>query len=93
MTALETIHPKYRDAAQSEREKGTYFRFESTYTNFYSGVWLFADWAREIGTPQFGISAKDTGIDPKPMKCAVSFCLVIKRLEGKARIESIALAS
>lgn len=26
-------------------------------------MWLFADWAREIGTPQFDISAKDTGID------------------------------
>jgi hypothetical protein len=25
-------------------------------------VWLFADWAKEIGAPEYGISAKDTGI-------------------------------
>ncbi len=26
-------------------------------------MWLFADWAKAIGPPEFGISAKDTGID------------------------------
>ena len=72
--AKQTIHDildQYRAAAQTEREKGTYFeelirtyfRYEASYADLYSDVWLFADWAREIGTPQFGISAKDTGID------------------------------
>ena len=72
--ATQTIHDildKYRAAAQTEREKGTYFeelirtyfRYEASYADLYSDVWLFADWAREIGTPQFGINAKDTGID------------------------------
>lgn len=68
---LQKILAKYRAASQSEKEKGTYFeelirtyfRFEASYADLYSDVWLFADWAKEIGTPQFGISAKDTGID------------------------------
>ncbi len=71
MTALQTILAKYRETSQSEREKGTYFeelirtyfRYEASYADLYSKVWLFADWAKEIGTPQFGISGKDTGID------------------------------
>jgi predicted helicase len=71
MTPLETILAKYRSTSMTEREKGTYFeelirtyfRFEASYADLYSDIWLFADWAREIGTPQFGISAKDTGID------------------------------
>lgn len=71
MTPLETLLARYRAAAQTEREKGTYFeelirayfRHEASYADLYADVWLFADWAREIGTPEFGISAKDTGID------------------------------
>jgi len=71
MTPLEDILSKYRAAAQSEREKGsyfeelirTYFRYEASYADLYSKVWLFPDWAKEIGESQFGISAKDTGID------------------------------
>jgi hypothetical protein len=65
----QTIHDileKYRAASQTEREKGTYFeelirtyfRYEASYADLYSDVWLFADWAKEIGTPQFGINAK-----------------------------------
>ncbi|MBB5034073.1 DEAD/DEAH box helicase [Prosthecobacter vanneervenii] len=68
---LQKILAKYRATSQTEREKGTYFeelirtyfRFEASYADLYSDVWLFADWAKEIGTPEFGISAKDTGID------------------------------
>jgi predicted helicase len=41
----------------------TCYRFEASYADLYSDVWLFADWAKEIGTPEFGITAKDTGID------------------------------
>lgn len=70
-SALQDILARYRAASQSEREKGTYFeelirtyfRFEASYQDLYAEVWLFADWAREMGAPQFGISAKDTGID------------------------------
>ena len=68
---LERILAHYRVTSQTQKEKGsyfeelirTYFRYEASYADLYSDVWLFADWAREIGTPQFGISAKDTGID------------------------------
>ena len=68
---LQTILAQYRATSQTEREKGTYFeelirtyfRFEASYADLYSDVWLFADWAKAIGTPQFGISGQDTGID------------------------------
>ncbi len=71
MTPLQNILDSYRSTSQTEREKGTYFeelirtyfRYEASYADLYSEIWLFADWAREIGTPQFGISAKDSGID------------------------------
>src|SRR5690349_7469154 len=71
MTDLQSILAKYRAASQTEREKGTdfeelvrtYFRFEASYADLYSDVWLYADWAKKIGTAQFGFSAKDTGID------------------------------
>jgi predicted helicase len=71
MTPLQKILAAYRATSQSEREKGTYFeelirtyfRFEASYADLYSDVWLYADWAKEIGTPEFGISGKDTGID------------------------------
>lgn len=70
-SALQKILAAYRATSQTEREKGTYFeelirtylRYEASYADLYSEVWLFTDWAREIGTPDFGISAKDTGID------------------------------
>ena len=68
---LQKILAKYRATSQTEREKGTYFeelirtyfRFEASYAALYSDVWLFADWAKEIAPPEFGMSAKDTGID------------------------------
>jgi len=71
MSPLQSILAAYRATSQTEREKGTYFeelirtyfRYEASYADLYSDVWLFGDWAKEIGTPQFGISAKDTGID------------------------------
>ena len=70
-SALAKILAQYRATSQTEREKGTYFeelirtylRYEASYADLYSRVWLYADWAREIGTPQFGLSGKDTGID------------------------------
>ncbi len=66
MTALQHILTLYRQRAHTEREKGTYFeelircyfRHEASYKDFYSRVWLFADWAHEQG-----ICAQDTGID------------------------------
>lgn len=71
MSALQSILAVYRTTSQSEREKGTYFeelirtffRYEASYADLFSEVWLYADWVKEIGGPQFGFSAKDTGID------------------------------
>ncbi len=66
MSALQKILESYRLASQTEREKGTYFeelirtyfRYEATYADLYSDVWLYADWAAEQG-----LDARDTGID------------------------------
>lgn len=66
MTALQTLLDTYRKAAQTQREKGTYFedliiaylRNEASYRDLYSQVWTYADWAREQG-----LDARDTGID------------------------------
>lgn len=66
MTALQTLLTTFRNAAVTEREKGTYFeelciqylRHEPTYRDLYSDVWTYADWA---GTQ--GLDKKDTGID------------------------------
>jgi predicted helicase len=71
MTALQNLLAAYREASQSEREKGTYFeelirtffRHEPRFADLYEEVWLFSDWAKAVGGPEFGISAKDTGID------------------------------
>jgi len=71
MTPLQKILAAYRATSQTEREKGTYFeelirtyfRNEPRFADLYSDVWLYTDWAKEIGGPQFHLSAKDTGID------------------------------
>ncbi|MCU0751017.1 MAG: restriction endonuclease [Akkermansiaceae bacterium] len=71
MTPLQKILAAYRATSQTEREKGTYFeelirtyfRNEPRFVDLYSDVWLYTDWAKEIGGPQFHLSAKDTGID------------------------------
>lgn len=66
MSALKKLLLEYRQAATTEREKGTYFeelirtylRNEPVYRDLYSKVWLYADWAVEQG-----LDARDTGID------------------------------
>lgn len=66
MSALKRLLEIYREKAKTEREKGnyfeelirTYFRYEATYKDLYSDVWLYADWAAEHGE-----DGKDTGID------------------------------
>lgn len=71
MSDLNSLLQTYRDNSQTEREKGTYFeelirtyfRHEPRFADLYSGVWLYSDWAKEIGSPEFDLSAKDTGID------------------------------
>lgn len=71
MSALNDLLATYRSQSKSEREKGTYFeelvrtylRYEATYADLYSDVWLYADWVKAIGGPEFGFSANDTGID------------------------------
>lgn len=64
--ALRTLLDSYRQAAISEREKGTYFedlictylRNEATYRDLYSDVWTYKDWAAAQG-----LDGRDTGID------------------------------
>jgi predicted helicase len=66
MSALQNLLASFRQAAVSEREKGTYFeelciqylRNEPTYRDLYSDVWIYADWASTQG-----LDKKDTGID------------------------------
>jgi predicted helicase len=66
MSALHDLLNTYRQAALTEREKGTYFeelicaylRHEATYKDLYEQVWTYATWARENG-----LDARDTGID------------------------------
>lgn len=65
-TPLLSILYKFRDAAKSEREKGTYFeelvllyfRNEPYYKDYYSDVWMYSDWAKLEGK-----DARDVGID------------------------------
>ena len=65
-TALQTLLNTYRNHAQSEREKGSYFeelictylRHEPRYADLYSQVWRYADWARDTGR-----DIRDVGID------------------------------
>ncbi|MCB1658335.1 MAG: restriction endonuclease, partial [Pseudomonadales bacterium] len=66
MTAFHSLLNTYRQAAQTEREKGTYFeelictylRNEASYKDLYSDVWTYAQWAKLQGK-----DAKDAGID------------------------------
>lgn len=66
MSALETLLNTYRNAAVTEREKGTYFeeliitylRNEATYRDLYRDVWTYAEWASLQG-----LDKRDTGID------------------------------
>lgn len=66
MSALKALLSTYRNAAVSEREKGTYFeeliltylRTEATYSDLYSDVWTYSQWAR-----QEGLDGRDAGID------------------------------
>lgn len=65
-TSLEKVLTRFRDAAVSEREKGTYFeelivaylKHEPFYADLYSQVWMFKDWALAHGK-----DGKDKGID------------------------------
>lgn len=66
MTPLKTLLDSFRNAAVTEREKGTYFeelictylRNEAIYRDLYSDVWTYADWASEQG-----LDKRDAGID------------------------------
>ena len=65
-TSLEKVLNRFRKAAVSEREKGTYFeelivaylKHEPFYADLYSHVWTFRDWAVSHGK-----DGKDKGID------------------------------
>jgi predicted helicase len=66
MSALASLMSAFRNAAVTEREKGTYFeeltltylRNEPIYRDLYAGVWTYAEWAKGQG-----LDAKDAGID------------------------------
>lgn len=66
MSSLTHLLSSFRQAAASEREKGTYFeeliltylRHEASYRDLYSEVWTYADWAE-----QAELDKRDTGID------------------------------
>jgi len=66
MSALTALLSSFRQAAVTEREKGTYFedlvlaylRNEATYRDLYSDVWTYAEWAKSQE-----LDAKDAGID------------------------------
>lgn len=66
MSALSNLLATFRNAAVSEREKGTYFeelivaylRNEATYRDLYSEVWTYAEWAKLQG-----VDGRDAGID------------------------------
>lgn len=66
MTALSQLLNTYRNAAASEREKGTYFgelivcylRNDATYKDLYAKLWTYADWAARQG-----LDKNDAGID------------------------------
>ena len=65
-SALQSLLETYREASQSEREKGNYFeeliktylRFEPVYAELYSDVWLLNEVPDE-----YEISKQDSGID------------------------------
>lgn len=66
VSPLSTLLNHFRQAAHTEREKGTYFeelivaylRTEPVYADLYQKIWKYVDWAKERG-----IDARDTGID------------------------------
>lgn len=66
MSALDQLLQSYRNAAVTEREKGTYFerlvvaflRNDPVQAQQYSEVWSFGDWAKAQG-----LDGRDTGID------------------------------
>ena len=70
MSALTAILDTYRVATKSKRDQGTqfenlialYLRHEPYYTDLYSDVWTYADWARGEGR-EYVETAADTGID------------------------------
>ncbi len=65
-SALSDLLNSFRQAAVTEREKGTYFeeliacylRNEASYRDLYSQVWIYSGWASEQG-----FDRRDTGID------------------------------
>lgn len=66
MSALAVLLSSFRQAAVTEREKGTYFeeltlaylRNEPSYRDYYSDVWTYTEWAKSQG-----LDGKDAGID------------------------------
>ena len=70
MTPLQALLESFRNAAKTEREKGTYFenlivqylKVEPYYRDQYSDVWAYSDWAKGEGK-DYALDASDDGID------------------------------
>ncbi|WP_150112462.1 restriction endonuclease, partial [Ferrovum myxofaciens] len=66
MTALSDLLASYRQIAQTQREKGTYFeklilcylKAEPKYRDLYQDAWMYEDWAHRQGQ-----TGQDSGID------------------------------
>lgn len=66
MTTIHDILDQFRQAAVTEREKGSYFeeliicylKNEATYRDLYQDVWAYSDWAEKQK-----LDKRDTGID------------------------------
>jgi len=64
--SIDDLLKTYRDSAETERDKGTYYERlckafllnDPVQAEQYSGAWTWTEWA-----PQHGLSGKDTGID------------------------------
>lgn len=64
--SIHDILAELRDASMDERDKGDLFErltkrwleVDPSYSDFFEKVWLFPDWAEEVGKPK-----NDTGID------------------------------
>ena len=66
MTSLSDLLASYRQIAQTQREKGTYFeklilcylKTEPKYRDLYQDAWMYEDWAHHQGR-----TGQDSGID------------------------------
>lgn len=102
MSSFFSLITTYRTSAKSEREKGTYFELlcikyfenEPVYTDLFTKVQPYTDWAKEQG-----LTGKDTGIDLVATDRDGTFCAIqcklydADRKVSKAEIDSFLSAA